>query len=81
MKITADLILHYSDEKTARAIKQSLCIDDETYVTSAIKQDTIHAHITSENLSSFLHTIDDYLSCLAVAEKIMKEKKKGEISE
>ena len=76
MYITAELTLKYSDENIAKDIQQSLRIDDDSFITSKVEDNIVYATIRSKSLSSFLHTIDDYLSCLAVAEHIMEKKKK-----
>ena len=81
MHITADITLKYRDKKTANNVHKSLSIDDDIYVSSTVKNHILHAHINSKNFSSFLHTIDDYLSCLAVAEHIIEKKEKREITE
>lgn len=81
MKITADITLKYNDKKTAQSIRKSLHIDDESYVTTTVEDKIIHASISAKNLPSFLHTLDDYLSCLAVAEQIIEKKKKEKITE
>lgn len=83
MHITAELSLKYPDKKTAKYIQRSLSIDDDSFVSSKVEENFIYAVIRSDRLSSFLQTVDDYLSCLAVAEHIMekKKKKKGEITE
>jgi len=76
MHITAELTLKYINENIAKDIQQSLRIDDDSFITSKVEDNIVYAAIRSKSLSSFLHTIDDYLSCLAVAEHIMEEKKK-----
>ncbi len=74
MNIHCEIFFEYESEKQARDIQQALAIDDGLFVTSTIKDSNLIACIESDVLSSFLHTLDDYLACVTVAENIMKKK-------
>ena len=76
MNIECTITFHYESNKQARAIQKALAIDDESFVTSTIKDSTLIAHIESTALPSFLHTLDDYLACVTIAEDIMKKKQR-----
>ena len=74
MHVKAKLHLSYGNKETAENIQRALTIDDASFVQSKIKNNEIQATIQSSSLSSFIQTIDDYLSCLSVAENlIMKD--------
>lgn len=74
MYIKAEIILSYDNDKKAKYVQNVIKIDDGIFVTSKVKKNNIHAHIENDSLSSFLHTIDDYLNCVSVAEKILESK-------
>jgi len=73
MHVTCDISLDYNNKKEAELIQHALNVDDDIYVTSSIQNNNLHAHITSSSLSSMLHTLDDYLACVSIAEKIIKK--------
>ncbi|MCK5459103.1 MAG: hypothetical protein KAI20_04370 [Thermoplasmatales archaeon] len=71
MKISCNLNIEYDDSKKAEKILRSIKVDDFDFVKSKIHNKSLEATITSKSVSSLLHTLDDYLSCLSVAEKIV----------
>lgn len=74
MEIKAEISIPYPSKKHAENIQQSLAVDNEHFVTSKVQESVLLANIESKSLSSFLQTIDDYLSCVTVAENITKTK-------
>lgn len=74
MTIECKLKITYPDKKTTETILKSLKVDDVSFVTSTIKNHTqLQVHIQAKTLPSLLHTLDDYLACLTVAEKIVNK--------
>ena len=73
MNINCEIILTYESEKQAAQIQQALSIDDGSFVSSRVSDNKLLVTIKSETLSSFLHTLDDYLACVTVAENVMKK--------
>lgn len=73
MKVSCELVLDFKDEETAEKILQSIKVDDFDFVSSQISGKTLKSTIESKSVSSLLHTLDDYLACLSVAEKIVKK--------
>ena len=71
MKITCDIVIDYADKKKAMTICKAIEVDDFDFVTSKIYQGSLHAHLESTSISSLLHTLDDYLSCVSIAEKVV----------
>ena len=45
------------------------------YIQSKKKGKTIITNIESNSISSLIHTLDDYLACISIAEKIIKKKR------
>lgn len=73
MKAEVTITLEFPDAKTAKKVLQSIQIDDERFVTSTQKAKTLTAVIKSTSLASLLHTLDDYLACVSVADDIVKK--------
>ena len=71
MKISCNLSIEYDDSKKAEKILRSIKVDDFDFVTSKLHDKMLEAEIRSKSVSSLLHTLDDYLACLSVAEKIV----------
>jgi len=71
MKISCNLSIEYDDSKKAEKILRSIKVDDFNFVTSKVNNKSVEATIKSKSVSSLLHTLDDYLSCLSVAEKVV----------
>lgn len=59
----------------ADAVKlhESVEMDNGEFISSAVAGHEISARAESENLMSLLRTVDDFISCLQVAEKTMKK--------
>lgn len=75
MKIKCQLELEYEDEQKTENIHRSLKVDNFDYVKSQKNKKNINANIESNSIKSLLHTLDDYLACLTVAEKIVNKEK------
>jgi hypothetical protein len=71
MKITCNLQFHYDDSKKAEKVIRSLKVDDLDFVDSKVNGDLLEVVIESSSIPSLIHTLDDYLACLSVAEKII----------
>ncbi len=70
--IHCTLELEYEDEKTSSVIAKSLEPDNEDFVEMNVEDNTIFCRIEAEEPLELLHTIDDFLSCLTVAEEAQK---------
>ena len=71
MKISCELMIEYDKRGKAEKVLRSITVDDVGFVKSTIKGSILTAIIQSSSVSSLLHTLDDYLACLSVAEKIV----------
>ncbi len=69
MKSRATLTLTFRDAATARAVADSVSLDDEGYIRTARRGATITATATADGPLPLLHTLDDYLACVSVAER------------
>lgn len=71
MNISCNLSIEYNDSDKASKILQSIKVDDFDFVESKVQGKMLKADIQSKSVSSLIHTLDDYLACLSVAEKIV----------
>jgi len=74
MKIKCDIAIEYDDIKKTKNILKSIEIDNLNFVKSSIKGKKINAHIEGKSVSSIINTLDDYLACISVAEKVVNKK-------
>jgi len=71
MKIKCDLTLEYTNTEKTKKIHESIKVDNYDFVKTEIKGKKIQAEIQSKSISSMIHTLDDLLGCITVAEKIV----------
>ena len=75
MKIDCTIELHFDSREHATQIYESVNIDDATFMDSKNTKNCIQTKIETTSVSSMIHTIDDYLACIKVAENIIEKKK------
>ncbi len=68
-EINCRLKLNYDSEKEAMMIRDSIAPDTDGYVKLKLDDSTLVCEAEGEPLQ-LLHTVDDLLTCVAVAEKI-----------
>ena len=71
MKAVCDITLEYDDAGKAKKIQKSIEVDNLDFVKSQVKGKRLEAHIESASISSLLHTLDDFLACATVADKVV----------
>ena len=76
MKTSCRIEIDFKDKKIAEKILKSIKVDDFDFAVSKIEGNVLIADIKSDKASSLLHTIDDYLSCISVAENVLDKDKK-----
>ena len=74
MKIVCEIDIEYESKKKAEAVNSSIEVDNFDFVKSTVSGKKLNAKIESDSVSSLIHTIDDYLACVSVAEKMMVDK-------
>jgi hypothetical protein len=70
MKIHCKLIFRYKNKKVNSCVERSLKIDNYQFVKTRVERNKIISEIISSSLPSLCHTLEDYLECLSIAEKI-----------
>ena len=74
MKVQCNITLDFRNREETEKILRSIKVDDFDFVESKIIDNRIETKIESKSVSSLIHTLDDYLSCVSVAEKIVEKK-------
>lgn len=72
MRVRARLVFPYRSKAQAEKIARSLRVDDEAYIATRVDGRTLVAEAEADSFLSLLHTLDDYLACVAVAEKLLR---------
>lgn len=72
MKIQCTLEFEYKSEEVAKKVLQAVEIDNYDFVHAEVKNKNIVSVVGANTLPSLLHTLDDYLACVAVAEKVLE---------
>jgi tRNA threonylcarbamoyladenosine modification (KEOPS) complex Pcc1 subunit len=76
MKISCNLKLTYDNEKQAKQVFESVHVDDASFMNSTQQNNIISTTIQTKSVASMLHTIDDFLACIRVAENIITKNSK-----
>lgn len=74
MKVKCNLIIEFNSKEKTDKVLRSIKVDDFNFVLSKQNGNRIETKIESKSVSSLLHTLDDYLACISVAEKIVDKK-------
>jgi len=67
--ITCEIVLEYDDEKSAEVIASSVSPDNEDYIDLKIIGSNIICSAKAETPKKLLHTLDDFLACVTIAEE------------
>ena len=71
MKTSCEITIEYDSVKKAETVHKSIEVDNFEFVKTKVEGKKLNAKIQSNSISSLLHTLDDYLACISVAEKIV----------
>ena len=72
MKSSARLTLGFDDLDSTRAIAAAVAVDDDGYIRTTRRGRTLIAEAAADGPMSLLHTLDEYLACISVAERASK---------
>ena len=67
MDINCEITIDIGDSEKIKTILKSVQVDDFDFVKSKANGKKLEAKIKTNSVSSMLHTLDDYLSCVSVA--------------
>lgn len=72
--VSCSIRLEFPDRESAEKVYRSVELDNAGYVEARLDGAAITAEIEASSLNSLLHTLDDFLSCTSVAEKVVTKK-------
>lgn len=65
---SAMLILQFASPREAERVARALEPDNAGFMETVLRGRTIEVRTSASSISSMLHTLDDYLACLGIAE-------------
>jgi tRNA threonylcarbamoyladenosine modification (KEOPS) complex Pcc1 subunit len=68
-----ELRLSFGSEADAVKVHKSVELDNQGYLESRVEGSAIVARIEANSLKSLLHTLDDFLACVGVADHIVSK--------
>jgi len=74
-RVLCRLSLEFASPDEAERVNRSVELDNEGYLKTGVEGNRISAEISAPSLKSLLHTLDDFLSCVSVAEKVGSKKR------
>ena len=72
MKVSCKLEFSYGSEEEAKAVLKAVVVDNEEFVKTSLEGTKLLSIVESESIPSLIHTLDDYLACVSVAERVVK---------
>lgn len=67
--ITLDIHIRYDDERTAKAVFDSVSPDNEGYVSAELRGSMLIMKISSDSAGTMRNTADDLMACIKAAEE------------
>ena len=75
MTVACVLELEYENEAVASSVHRALAPDNEPFVKAETRGAMVIAEMQAATPLKLLHTIEDYLACVAVAEQAVRAAK------
>jgi hypothetical protein len=72
MRSRATLTLTFPNPAVAKTVADSISLEDQGFIRTRRRGATITATATADAPMSLLHTLDDYLACVSVAERTVE---------
>ncbi len=74
VKVVCSMRFTYDSEAEAESVLAAVQTDNEDYVKTHLEGSSVVSEVLAGSIPSLLHTLDDYLSCLTVAEDIIEKR-------
>ena len=71
MDVACEIVIEFEDTEKVKTVLKSIEVDNFDFVNSKVNGKKLEATIKASSVSSLLHTLDDYLSCVSVAMKVV----------
>jgi hypothetical protein len=69
------LTLEFPSSAEAENVHESVRLENEGYLESAVEGNVLRAEADADSLKSLLHTLDDFMACVGVAHGIVTKKR------
>jgi len=73
MKCDCDFSLEFEDADQAKKILESVRLDNGEWISARLEGRRIVCHASSDSVGGLLHTAEDFLSCISLAERMAKK--------
>lgn len=73
MKLLCTLTFEFESITKAKKVLRSIQSDDQGFVKSTTNGNLLQAVVESTSISSLIHTLDDYLACISIANDIVNK--------
>jgi tRNA threonylcarbamoyladenosine modification (KEOPS) complex Pcc1 subunit len=73
-RVRCSIVIAFDSAPEAENVHRSVSLDNDGYIETVVKGNDIVATVEADSLKSLLHTLDDFLSCVSVAERIVSGK-------
>lgn len=70
-RVKCDMRLEFASPEDAEKVLGAVNTDNEGYVEAKVDGSSIVLLIRADSLKSMLHTLDDLMACVSVAERIV----------
>lgn len=74
MKCDCSFSLEFDTAATAKKVLDSVKLDNGEWISSRLDGNKILCEASSDTIGGLLHTAEDFLACVALAEKMMRNK-------
>ncbi len=71
-RVQCRLEFTYSSREVAERVLGAVELDNLPFVEARVEGKTLISETSADSLDSLIHTLEDYLSCISVAEKMLK---------
>ncbi|MEM2839180.1 MAG: KEOPS complex subunit Pcc1 [Thermoplasmata archaeon] len=75
MKCSLTLTLEFRDENIARNVMHAVRLDNGDWISTRQEGNRLLCTAASDTLGGLLHTAEDFLSCVSLAERMQKKEK------
>ena len=72
MRVSARLTLRYSSRAEAARVDRATRVDHGGFLRSRVVGSCVEAEADGDSPLAVLHTLEDYLACVSVAEKVSR---------
>jgi tRNA threonylcarbamoyladenosine modification (KEOPS) complex Pcc1 subunit len=73
MKVSCKMEFDYESEEEAEAIARAVEVDNYEFVKTTLEGKKMVSMAEAESIPSLIHTLDDFLACVGIAEKVVRK--------